>query len=108
MLYIFFIYFQEVIQKVKVEQEELTKTLLQRIFPEIKVSEKSHDQWLKVFEEKVNTALDELKKKDIVDVHSELEKQNKSLQDMVSHYKQIIDDTVSFFVIFVFSYFIYF
>ncbi|XP_076749451.1 uncharacterized protein LOC143422582 isoform X3 [Xylocopa sonorina] len=83
----------EVTQKIKLEQEELTKALLQRIFPEIKVSEKSHDQWLKVFEEKVNAALVSLKKKNTVDTHSELEKQNKNLQDMVSHYKQIIDDT---------------
>ncbi|KAK9310058.1 hypothetical protein QLX08_000518 [Tetragonisca angustula] len=83
----------EITQKIKVEQEKLTKTLLERIFPEIKVSEKSHDQWLKVFEEKVNTVLTELKKKNTVDNHSELEKQNKNLQDMVSHYKQIIDDT---------------
>ncbi|CAD1477429.1 unnamed protein product, partial [Heterotrigona itama] len=83
----------EITQKIKAEQEKLTKTLLERIFPEIKVSEKSHDQWLKVFEEKVNTVLTELKKKNTVDNHSELEKQNKNLQDMVSHYKQIIDDT---------------
>ncbi|CAL7948527.1 unnamed protein product [Xylocopa violacea] len=85
--------FDEVTQKIKIEQEELTKALLQRIFPEIKVSEKSHDQWLKVFEEKVNAALASLKKKNTVDTHLELEKQNKNLQDMVSHYKQIIDDT---------------
>ncbi|XP_017788551.1 PREDICTED: kinectin-like [Habropoda laboriosa] len=85
--------FDEVIQHVKVEQEELTKTLLQRIFPEIKVSEKSHDQWLKVFEKKVDTVLTELRKKNTTDDYLELEKQNKNLQDMVSHYKQIIDDT---------------
>ncbi|CAK9822917.1 Ktn1 [Anthophora retusa] len=85
--------FDEVTQQVKVEQEELTKTLLQRIFPEIKVSEKSHDQWLKVFEKKVDTVLTELRKKSTTDAYLELEKQNKNLQDMVSHYKQIIDDT---------------
>lgn len=80
----------------KSQQEEFTKALLQRIFPEIKVSEKSYDQWLKVFEERVNTVLIDLKKKNVVDTPSELEKQNKNLQDLVSHYKQIIDDTVSF------------
>lgn len=85
--------FDEVTQKLKIEQEELTKTLLQRIFPEIKISEKSYDQWLKIYEQKVNIVLTELKKKNTVDTHSELEKQNKNLQDMVSHYKQIIDDT---------------
>ncbi|KOX71283.1 Kinectin [Melipona quadrifasciata] len=85
--------FDEITQKIKAEQEKLTKTLLERIFPEIKVTEESHDQWLKVFEEKVNTVLNELKKKNTIDNHSELEKQNKNLQDMVSHYKQIIDDT---------------
>ncbi|XP_076637833.1 uncharacterized protein LOC143349993 isoform X2 [Colletes latitarsis] len=85
--------FDEIIQKIKIEQEELTKAFLQRIFPEIKVSEKSHDQWLRLFEEKVSTVLSELKKKNVIDKHSEMEKQNKNLQDMVSHYKQIIDDT---------------
>ncbi|XP_076235212.1 uncharacterized protein LOC143179757 isoform X3 [Calliopsis andreniformis] len=83
----------EVMQKVKVEQEELTKAFLQRIFPEIKVSEKSHDQWLSTFEKKVNSVLIELKDKNISHAHTDLEKQNKNLQDMVSHYKQIIDDT---------------
>ncbi|XP_076482209.1 uncharacterized protein LOC117166047 isoform X2 [Bombus vancouverensis nearcticus] len=83
----------EITQKVKAEEEKLTKALLERIFPEIKVSEKSHELWLKVFEEKVNTVFTELKKKNTTDNHSELEKQNKNLQDMVSHYKQIIDDT---------------
>nr|XP_034192908.1 kinectin-like isoform X6 [Osmia lignaria] len=83
----------EVTKKVKSQQEEFTKALLQRIFPEIKVSEKSYDQWLKVFEERVNTVLIDLKKKNIVDTPSEFEKQNKNLQDLVSHYKQIIDDT---------------
>ena len=39
----------EVTKKVKSQQEEFTKALLQRIFPEIKVSEKSYDQWLKSF-----------------------------------------------------------
>lgn len=48
----------------------------------------------------MNIVLTELKKKSTVDIHSELEKQNKNLQDMVSHYKQIIDDTVSFSYIF--------
>ncbi|XP_060830973.1 kinectin-like isoform X1 [Bombus pascuorum] len=85
--------FDEITQKVKAEEEKLTKALLERIFPEIKVSEKSHELWLKVFEEKVNTVFTELKKKNTTDNHSELEKQNKNLQDMVSHYKQIIDDT---------------
>nr|XP_012144921.1 PREDICTED: kinectin isoform X2 [Megachile rotundata] len=85
--------FDEAAQKVKIEQEDLTKTLLQRIFPEVKVSEKSYDQWLKVFEEKVNAVLIDLRKKNVVETHSDLEKQNKNLQGLVSHYKQIIDDT---------------
>ncbi|XP_031831405.1 uncharacterized protein LOC116426511 [Nomia melanderi] len=85
--------FDEAAQKVKMEQEELTKAFLLRIFPEIKVSEKSHDQWLKAFEEEVKTVLIELRKKNIDDKPSDLEKQNKNLQDLVSHYKQIIDDT---------------
>lgn len=79
------------------EQEEITKTLLQRIFPEIKVSEKTHEQWLNAFEHKVCTTLNDLRQKNPVQENSDLEKQNKNLQGMVSHYKQIIDDTVSTF-----------
>ncbi|XP_032455138.1 kinectin isoform X13 [Nasonia vitripennis] len=82
------------LKEIKVEEQEATKALLQRIFPEIKVSEKSHDQWMKAFEEQVYTALDKLK----TDTYSEsasaeLEKTNKNLQAMVNHYKQIIYDT---------------
>ncbi|XP_076164616.1 uncharacterized protein LOC143145278 [Ptiloglossa arizonensis] len=87
--------FDEMIQKIKIEQEELTKVFLQRLFPEIKISEKSHDQWLKLFEEKVNTVLIELKKNNVSDKHLELEEQNKNLKEMVSYYKQVIDDTES-------------
>lgn len=90
------LYNQEITQKVKAEQEEITKTLLQRIFPDIKVSEKTHNQWIEVFEHKVYSIINELKEKSTVQTNSDLEKQNKNLQGMVSHYKQIIDDTVNF------------
>lgn len=86
---------QEDAQKLKIEEQEATKALLQRIFPEIKVSEKSYDQWMKVFEQQVHTSLSNLRtnvKNEGAD--SELEKTNKSLQAMVNHYKQIIYDTV--------------
>ncbi|KAL6264526.1 hypothetical protein P5V15_004633 [Pogonomyrmex californicus] len=83
----------EAIQKIKEEQEEITKALLQRIFPEIKVSEKTHEQWLKSFEDKVCTILNELKHKNSDQTNPDLERQNKNLQGMVSHYKQIIYDT---------------
>ncbi|XP_036139842.1 kinectin isoform X3 [Monomorium pharaonis] len=84
---------KEVTEKVKGEQEELTKALLQRIFPEIKVSEKTYEQWLKSFEDKVCVSLNELKQKNTDQTNSDLERQNKNLQGMVSHYKQIIYDT---------------
>lgn len=83
----------EITQKIKQEQEELTKAFLQRIFPEIKINAKSHDQWLSTFEDKAYTALNELRKNNTSDTSPDLERQNKNLQDMVSHYKQIIDDT---------------
>jgi len=87
---------QEITQKIKDEQEEITKAFLQRIFPEIKVSEKTHEQWLKSFEDKLCAILNELKQKNTDQTNPDLEKQNKNLQGMVSHYKQIIYDTVSF------------
>ncbi|XP_011504338.1 PREDICTED: kinectin-like isoform X3 [Ceratosolen solmsi marchali] len=82
------------VQKLKVEEQEATKALLQRIFPDIEVSEKSYDEWMKVFEEKVYTILNKLNK-DVKseDVTLELEKTNKNLQTIVNHYKQIIYDT---------------
>ncbi|XP_014480150.1 PREDICTED: kinectin isoform X3 [Dinoponera quadriceps] len=86
---------EEIMQKIKVEQEEITKALLQRIFPEIKVSEKTHEQWLKVFEHKVCTVLNESKQKSTTLENPDLEKQNKNLQGMISHYKQVIDETES-------------
>ncbi|XP_011636853.1 kinectin-like isoform X3 [Pogonomyrmex barbatus] len=84
---------EQAIQKIKEEQEEITKALLQRIFPEIKVCEKTHEQWLKSFEDKVCTILNELKHKNSDQTNPDLERQNKNLQGMVSHYKQIIYDT---------------
>ncbi|XP_011135621.1 kinectin isoform X2 [Harpegnathos saltator] len=84
---------EEIIQKVKVEQEEITKALLQRIFPEIKVSENTHEQWLKTFEHKICTVLNELKQKSTNQEISDLEKQNKNLQSAVSCYQQIIKET---------------
>ncbi|XP_071571625.1 uncharacterized protein [Temnothorax nylanderi] len=84
---------KEATQKIKEEQEEITKALLQRIFPEIKVSEKAHEQWLKSFEDKISTILNELKQKNTDQINPDLERQNKNLQGMVSHYKRIIYDT---------------
>ncbi|KAL2728777.1 kinectin-like isoform X1 [Vespula squamosa] len=80
-------------QKIKAEQQELTKAFLQRVFPEIKVTETSHEQWLNAFENKVYSFINTLKDKNIMDINPDIEKQNKKLQGMVSHYKQIIDDT---------------
>ncbi|XP_035732879.1 kinectin-like isoform X4 [Vespa mandarinia] len=80
-------------QKIKAEQQELTKAFLQRVFPEIKVTETSHEQWLNAFENKVYSFINTLKDKNIMDINTDIEKQNKNLQGMVSHYKQIIDDT---------------
>lgn len=81
--------------KIKADEQESTKSLLQRIFPDVKVSEKSYDRWLVAFEEQVNVVLTELRKRGGSNASPELEKQNRTLQGMVSHYKQIIDDTVS-------------
>lgn len=61
------------------------------------MSEKTHEQWLKSFEDKLCAILNELKneQKNTDQTNPDLEKQNKNLQGMVSHYKQIIYDTVS-------------
>jgi len=92
-----FLQLQATTQKIKKEQEEITKALLQRVFPDIKISEKTYEQWLKAFEIKICAILNELKQKNTEQTSLELEKQNRNLQGMVSHYKQIIDDTVNIY-----------
>ncbi|KAL0113639.1 hypothetical protein PUN28_012644 [Cardiocondyla obscurior] len=84
---------KEVTQKIKQEQEEITKAFLQRIFPEIKVAEKTYEHWIKSFETKICNSLSELKQKNADQLIPDLETQNKSLQGMVLHYQQIIHDT---------------
>ncbi|XP_074103823.1 uncharacterized protein LOC141530546 isoform X4 [Cotesia typhae] len=82
------------IEMVRTKEQEITKSLLQRIFPEINVSEKSFDKWLETFEERVQVALQDNKNTlETQDINSDLEKQNKNLQGLVAHYKQIIIDT---------------
>lgn len=84
---------------VKTKEQEITKSLLQRIFPEINVSEKSFDKWLETFEERVQVVLQDNKNTlETQDINSDLEKQNKNLQGLVAHYKQIIIDTVCFII----------
>ncbi|XP_043503517.1 kinectin-like isoform X3 [Polistes fuscatus] len=83
----------DIAQKIKAEQQEQTKAFLQRVFPEIKVTETSHEQWLNAFENKVYFFINTLKDKTVVEVNPDIEKQNIHLQEMVSHYKKIIDDT---------------
>ncbi|CAD6229982.1 GSCOCG00006673001-RA-CDS [Cotesia congregata] len=82
------------IEMVKTKEQEITKSLLQRIFPEINVSAKSFDKWLEIFEERVQVVLQDNKNiLETQDINSDLEKQNKTLQGLVAHYKQIIIDT---------------
>lgn len=59
------------------------------------MSEKTHEQWLEAFEDKVGAILNELKQKNTDQAKPDLERQNKNLQNMVSHYQQIIGETVS-------------
>ncbi|XP_044585501.1 kinectin isoform X11 [Cotesia glomerata] len=81
-------------EMVRTKEQEITKSLLQRIFPEINVSEKSFDKWLETFEERVQVVLQDNKNTlETQDINSDLEKQNKTLQGLVAHYKQIIIDT---------------
>ncbi|XP_012267073.2 myosin-6 isoform X2 [Athalia rosae] len=84
----------ELSEKVKIAEQKSTEALLQRIFPDITVSETSHEKWLNTFEQKVSAFLTNIKRnKDSSNPDLDLEKQNRSLQEMVAHYKQIINDT---------------
>ncbi|KAK0163760.1 hypothetical protein PV328_002457 [Microctonus aethiopoides] len=80
--------------RIKIAEQESTKSLLQRIFPEIKIDEQPYEKWIKTFEEQVHVAIKQkLQKENTQDYNLEIEKQNKNLQGHVAHYKQIILDT---------------
>ncbi|KAK0081520.1 hypothetical protein PV325_012031 [Microctonus aethiopoides] len=40
--------------RIKIAEQESTKSLLQRIFPEIKIDEQPYEKWIKTFEEQVH------------------------------------------------------
>lgn len=78
------------------EQENATKALLRRIFPDIDVQEQLYDEWINTFVEKARAVIVSMKQdKNTEDNASELEEQNKNLQALVSHYKRIIEETVN-------------
>ncbi|XP_063994157.1 ribosome-binding protein 1 isoform X2 [Diachasmimorpha longicaudata] len=81
------------LEKIKAAEQESTKFLLQRIFPDIKIQEKSYDKWITAFEQRVNIVLTQTTPNNGEDTNADIEKQNKNLQGMVSHYQQIIVDT---------------
>ncbi|XP_015123640.1 kinectin isoform X1 [Diachasma alloeum] len=81
------------LEKIKAAEQESTKSLLQRIFPDIKIQEKSYDKWITAFEQRVSVLLTQATPNDAQETNTDMEKQNKNLQGMVSHYKQIIVDT---------------
>ncbi|XP_043272558.1 kinectin-like isoform X3 [Venturia canescens] len=85
----------ESVEKIRTDQQEWTKSLLQRIFPEIQVSEKSNERWLEAFETQVDVVLTELRTRRDSDETGDLEKRNENLRGMVSQYRQIIDETES-------------
>lgn len=68
--------------------------MLQRIFPDVEIKEKEYDSWLKTFEDHVSNYLSENNQND------DVAKQNKKLQNLVTHYQEIIADTVRFFFLF--------
>ncbi|KAK0181889.1 hypothetical protein PV327_000073 [Microctonus hyperodae] len=80
--------------RIKIAEQESTKSLLQRIFPEIKIDEQPYEKWIKIFEERVHVTIKQkLQNENTQDYNLEIEKQNKNLQGHVAHYKQIILDT---------------
>ncbi|XP_044011749.1 kinectin isoform X3 [Aphidius gifuensis] len=80
-------YIDDTLDKIRIAEQETTKSLLQRIFPDIEIKEKAYDRWLKTFEEHVNNILTDNNQND------DTIKQNKKLQNLVTHYKEIIADT---------------
>uniref|UniRef100_A0ABD2XI16 Ribosome receptor lysine/proline rich domain-containing protein n=1 Tax=Trichogramma kaykai TaxID=54128 RepID=A0ABD2XI16_9HYME len=84
---------QVLVQKSIVDEGKETKALVSRIFPDIEVSGKCHEDLLTAFEERLRQTVEESKNSSLK--YEELDLANKNLQALVNHYKQIIYDTES-------------
>ncbi|CAG2063645.1 unnamed protein product, partial [Timema podura] len=87
---------EEATERVKLEEQTITKTLLQRIFPEVVVEDvNTFDQWLEKFESRACILLSDLKSRLVQVDNTALEAENAKLEALVAHYKTIIEETVS-------------
>ncbi|XP_049959913.1 kinectin isoform X5 [Schistocerca serialis cubense] len=95
----------EMASEICLQQQTTTRLLLQRIFPSIKIDgDEVHEKWVEKFEKEAHNLISKLQsqKQDLgpdfgsrndSSMFIELEKQNSQLTALVSHYKNIIDDT---------------
>nr|CAD7438351.1 unnamed protein product [Timema bartmani] len=84
----------EATERVKLEEQTITKTLLQRIFPEVVVEDvNTFDQWLEKFESRACILLSDLKSRLVQVDNTALEAENAKLEALVAHYKTIIEET---------------
>ncbi|XP_047114956.1 kinectin isoform X7 [Schistocerca piceifrons] len=95
----------EMASEIRLQQQTTTRLLLQRIFPSIKIDgDEVHEKWVEKFEKEAHNLISKLQsqKQDLgpdfgsrndSSMFIELEKQNSQLTALVSHYKNIIDDT---------------
>ncbi|XP_049826964.1 kinectin isoform X12 [Schistocerca gregaria] len=95
----------EMASEIRLQQQTTTRLLLQRIFPSIKIDgDEVHEKWVEKFEKEAHSLISKLQsqKQDLgpdfgsrnnSSMFIELEKQNSQLTALVSHYKNIIDDT---------------
>nr|CAD7199132.1 unnamed protein product [Timema douglasi] len=84
----------EATERVRLEEQTITKTLLQRIFPEVIVEDvKTFDQWLEIFESRACILLSDLKSRLVQVDNTALEAENAKLEALVAHYKTIIEET---------------
>ena len=90
------------LESVLKESEESQKQFLQRLFPDIQATNKSHGEWLNEFETEVikfKESKQEIPAPVVVEAPAAVavvdDEQLKKLEGQVNHYKSVLDETVS-------------
>ncbi|KAF5303624.1 hypothetical protein FQA39_LY09871 [Lamprigera yunnana] len=80
----------EIVSKIKTEEQELHRKFIQRLFPDISISnDLPSEQWSNSVEQTIKKYVSDLENLKSQDTQAEVSK----LQAQVKHYKNIIDDT---------------
>ncbi|KAK5647613.1 hypothetical protein RI129_002505 [Pyrocoelia pectoralis] len=80
----------EIVSKVRIEEQELHRKFIERLFPDISIAnDLSSDKWNESVEKTIKQYISDLENSKLQDNQAEVTK----LQAQIKHYKTIIDDT---------------